>query len=70
MRSGPVRSFYRRPRSTTVSMRFDTKTRIFRFKRLNVHEEYNAKLAFYGGWLRDIGANTVFGVLGSLGADE
>ncbi len=26
----------------------------FRFKRLNVHEEYNAKLAFYGGWLRDL----------------
>lgn len=26
----------------------------FRFKRLNPHSEYNAKLAFYGGWLRDV----------------
>jgi len=26
----------------------------FRFKRLSVHEEYNAKLAFYGGWLRNV----------------
>ncbi|QXD33580.1 hypothetical protein [Candidatus Pelagisphaera phototrophica] len=25
----------------------------FRFKRLSVHQEYNAKLAFYGGWLRN-----------------
>lgn len=26
----------------------------FRFKRTNPHPEYNAKLAFYGGWLRSV----------------
>lgn len=26
----------------------------FRFKRTNPHSEYNAKLAFYGGWLRSV----------------
>lgn len=26
----------------------------FRFKRLAPHAEYNAKLAFYGGWLREV----------------
>ncbi len=26
----------------------------FRFKRLNAHPEYNAKLAYYGGWLREV----------------
>lgn len=26
----------------------------FRFKRINPHPEYNAKLAFYGGWLRGV----------------
>lgn len=29
----------------------------FRFKRLDVHPEYNAKLAYYGGWLRDVARN-------------
>ncbi len=44
--------------------------RDFRFKRLSVHEEYNAKLAFYGGWLRNVARTRSLDYSDLLGVDE